>query len=132
VENCVFQDNSGAAIQVTCDARSWWEGMPTRNVTIRDNTISRSNFGMGARLAAIDIFAENTTGKPSVPVHQMIDIQHNTISNPTGAAIHVGSAEHVTIRNNTFKPAGPANVIIDNSRDVQATGNDGFADVHVK
>ena len=34
VRNCTFEDISGAAIQITCDTGRWWEGMPTRDVTL--------------------------------------------------------------------------------------------------
>jgi hypothetical protein len=108
---------------VTCDVGRWWEGMPTRDVTIRNNTIVRVNFGIGRRDAAIDVFAENDRHPSTQPVHEGIVIETNTIQDATGAAIHIGSAQHVQIRDNMIDhPSGPA-VQIDHSRDVIITGN---------
>jgi len=118
VEQCTFEDISGAAVQVTCDVERWWEGMPTRDVMIRDNTIARVNFGIGRRQAAIDIFADVGRNPAPEPVHRQIVVEHNTIRGTDGADIHVGSAEQVTIRRNRFDQPIDAAVMIDHSRDV--------------
>jgi hypothetical protein len=128
VQDCTFQDISGAAIQVTSDVQRWWEGMPARDVTIRSNTISRVNFGIASRAAALDIFADVGRAPAPEPVHQRIDIEGNTFSEITGSMIHVGSAEHVTIHDNTFVHPTPPVVTIDHSRDVKVSGNSGCAD----
>jgi hypothetical protein len=97
--------------------------MPARHVVIRNNTIAGVNFGMGSRDAAIDIFAAVGNAPAPRPVHQGIIIEDNTITNATGSAIHVGSAEQVIIRGNRFVDPSVAGVTIDHSRDIDIAGN---------
>lgn len=118
VEGCTMEDISGPAVQVECDVRRWWEGMPAQDVIIRDNHIARVNFGTGAREAAIDIFADVGKLPSPDPVHRDILIEGNTIADVTGADIHVGSAENVTIRGNTFIHPPEEPIKIDHSRNV--------------
>jgi parallel beta-helix repeat protein len=100
--------------------------MSTRDVTLRNNTIARVNFGIGSRLAAIDIFAEVGKAPADPPVHQAIVIEHNTISESTGSAIHVGSAREVTIRNNTLVNSATPAIVADHSQGVVMSENTGF------
>jgi hypothetical protein len=120
VHNCTFEDISGAAVQITCDTGRWWEGMPTRDVTVRDNTITRVNFGIGSRDATIDIFADLGRLPSPDPVHRHIVIEDNKITDVTTAAIHVGSATDVTILGNTFSPPVEHPVIVDHSTAVSS------------
>jgi hypothetical protein len=119
VEQCTFEDISGAAIQVTSDVQRWWEGMPARDVTIKDNTIARVNFSLAARAAAIDVFADVGKSPAPDPVARGIVIENNTIKDSGGkAAIHIGSAEDVVIRGNTFDVPFDNSVEMDHSRNV--------------
>lgn len=123
VEDCEFEDISGAGIQICTDAADWWESLGSRNVSVRRCTFRRNNFGVARRTAALDIFCDLPGGKPGGPgVHGDIRILDNVFEGNSGAAVHVGSAEGVELRNNKISPDHAQTVVIDNSRDVTIDG----------
>ena len=97
---------SGAAIQVTSDAKPLVEGDARfPQITIRDNTINRVNFANAARLGAIDIFADIGRDPAPSPVHKQIRIDHNHFAGIIGLMIHVRSAEQADDpRQHLFRP----------------------------
>ncbi|MCX5647626.1 MAG: right-handed parallel beta-helix repeat-containing protein, partial [Planctomycetota bacterium] len=107
IEDCDFEDISGAALHICSDANYWWEGLGTRNVTIRGSRFSRCNFGAARRAGVIDLFAEVGPRLAGPGVHRGIVIENNTIADADGAAIHVGCADGVVLRGNTIlRPQG--------------------------
>ena len=123
IEDCDFEDVSGAALHITSDANYWWEGFGVRDVIIRNNRFRNCNFGAARRSAVIDVFAEVGKSLAGAGVHQNIIIENNIISDADGAAVHIGSTDGAIIRNNTVTdPKGPA-IIIANSRNIEVTGN---------
>jgi hypothetical protein len=123
LEDCDFEDVSGAALHICSDANYWWEGLGSRNVGIQGNRFKRCNFGAARRAAVLDIFAEVGPRLAGPGVHQDVKLARNVFEDADGAAIHVGCADQVVVEGNTFwRPKGPA-VIIANSRNVIVAGN---------
>ena len=124
IENCRFEDVSGAGIQICTDAQDWWESLGSRDVTVTGCTFRRCNFGVARRAAALDIFSDLAGGRQSAAgVHQRLHLLDNTFEDNAGAAIHAGSADGVEVRGNRLRHAtGPALVIV-NSRNVAVNGN---------
>lgn len=124
VADCVFEDISGAGIQICTDACDWWESLGSRDVTVRQCTFRRCNFGVARREAALDIFSDLPHGQQSAAgVHQRLHLLENTFDDNSGAAIHVGSADGVEIRGNRFAVGDHPAVIVMNSRNVTIAGN---------
>jgi hypothetical protein len=109
IEKCSFENISSSAIQVECDVGDWLEAGPARNIIIRNNVISRCNYGVCARTGAIDVFADSSGGtKSAVGVHQNLTIEKNEISRIPRAGINVSAASNVIIRNNRMNDVGQA------------------------
>ena len=124
LEDCVFEDVSGAGAQICTDAADWWESLGSRDVTVQRCTFRRCNFGVARRAAALDIFSDLAKGRQSAAgVHQRLHLLDNTFDENSGAAIHVGSADGVDVRSNRFLNATNSLVTIVNSRNVSVTGN---------
>lgn len=123
LEDCVFEDVSGAALHICADANYWWEGVGVRDVIIRGNRFSRCHFGAARRAAVIDIFAEVGRNLAGPGVHRSILIENNIVEDSDGAAIHVGSAEGVVIRGNIFSHPVDAAIVLRNCRNVEITDN---------
>ena len=129
VEDCTFEDISGAGIHICTDGNYWWESLGVRNVVVRKCIFRRCNFGVARRAAALDIFAELPDGRQAAAgVHRGIQILDNTFDANTGAAIHVGSAEQVEIRGNLFSNGGIPVIRVFNSRDIVLRGNAGISE----
>ncbi len=118
VADCTFTDVSGAAIQICCDDGVWCEGPGARNVRISGCTMTDCNFGIARRAAALDIFADLAGNHPApAGVHKNIRIDGCTFSGP-GTAIHIGSADGVSVGPNTYPADGSTAIAVDHSRHV--------------
>ncbi len=125
VNNCKFQDVSGPAIQVCADADEWWESLGSRDVTITDCDITRCNFGIARRSAALEVFASLKNNQPAPPgVHQRLNITGNTFSDNTGHAIALSSANDVTIENNTITGGDKTAIRVSASTNVRIIKNE--------
>ncbi len=125
VEDCLFEDVSGAALHIASDADYWWEGLAVRDVTIRGNHFRRCNYGAARRKAVIDIFSDLKGGRQSgAGVHREVRIIDNTLEDADGAALHVGSADGVEVLGNRFHGATDVAVILANCRNVRLAEND--------
>jgi len=124
VEDCTFEDISGAGIQICTDAADWWESMGTRDVTVQRCNFRRCNFGVACRSAALDIFSDLPAGKQAAAgVHQRLHILNNTFEGNTGAAIHVGSTDTAEVRGNSFAVGDNPALLVVNSHNVTIAGN---------
>ena len=127
LDHCTFEDISGAGLHICTDARDWWESLGSRDVTVRDCVFRRCNFGAARRVAALDIFSDLPDGRQSAAgVHQRLHIFSNTFEANTGAALHIGSADEVEVRGNTFTHTPAPAIIVLNSRHVTIAGNTGL------
>jgi len=123
VEDCRFEDISGAGLHICTDAWEWWESLGTRDLIVRNCTFRRCNFGVARRAAALDIFSDLARGRQSAAgVHQRLHILDNTFEDNAGAAIHIGSADDVEVRGNRFTQTKKPAIIVMNSRNVTVTG----------
>lgn len=124
IEDCVFEDISGAGLQICTDAVDWYESLGARDVTVQRCIFKRCNFGVARRSAALDIFSDLPNGRQSAAgIHQRLNILDNKFEDNTGAAINVGSADGVNIRGNSFAVGDNPAVIVMNSRNVNMAGN---------
>ena len=124
VEDCGFEDVSGAGIQVCADGGDWWECLGARDVRITGCTFRRCNYGVARRVAALDIFSDLRQGRQSAAgVHQGLCVSNNTFEANAGAAIGVGSADGVEVSGNRIVCPKPPAIVIDNSRNVVVRGN---------
>jgi hypothetical protein len=124
LEDCVFENCSGAAIHVASDVNYWHEGLGVRGLVIRNNKFIGCNYAAARRAAVVDIFAELKGGKIAPPgVHSRIELIGNSFVKPEGSAIYVHSSDGVFIGGNKFiEPSGPA-VFVNRSRNVRVIGN---------
>jgi hypothetical protein len=125
VDRCTFEDISGAALHLTCDADYWWEGMGTRDVTIRNSHFARCNFGTARQWALIDIFGQlGAAGIAGPGANQRIAIYGNEINDVAeGAAISIGSASDVAVHDNRISGVPDAAIVVRQSRDVVIRDN---------
>lgn len=124
IEDCIFEDISGAGMHLCTDAEDWWESLGSRDVTVKGCTFRRCNFGVARREAALDIYSVLPKGRQSAAgVHQRLHILGNTFEDNGGAAIHVGSSDGVEVRGNRFAVGDHPAVIVMNSRNVKISGN---------
>ena len=81
---------------------SWYEGIPSKNVVIRDNTFLRCGRYSDIAAVCVEISAEDQT----VPgIHENLLIENNSIINGPasgGIAISVSGARDGIIRNNLY------------------------------
>jgi parallel beta-helix repeat protein len=123
LENNRFEHCSGAALHIASDVNYWKEGIGVRDVLIRNNSFIGCNFGAGRRGAVVDIFAEVGSELAPPGVHRDITLVGNTFEDPDGSAIHVNSADGVTIKNNTITGSRDVAIAVDYSRNVHIAGN---------
>ncbi len=124
IENCTFEDISGAGVQICTDAQDWWESLGSRDVIVKNCIFRRCNFGVARRAAALDIFSDLAGGRQSAAgVHQGLHLLNNTFEDNAGAAIHIGSADGVEVRSNQLRHATSPAVLIVNSRNVKLRDN---------
>ena len=124
LEDCLFEDISGAGLQICTDAAEWWESLGSRDVTVQRCIFRRCNFGAARREAALDIFADLAVGRQAAPgVHQRLRLLDNAFDENDGAAIHIGSASDVEVHGNVFPLRNYPAIIVENSREVTIAGN---------
>jgi polygalacturonase len=132
IENNTFRHSQASGINVTTDFDHWTESIGTRKIVIRGNTFEDLNKGAEWHAGVISIFADvKGRGGGAPGVHRDILIEKNTIRDTDGAAVYVGSADGVVIRDNVIekccldpgKPARAAAIYLENSRNVTITGN---------
>jgi hypothetical protein len=110
VENNTFQRCAMDAILITCDASSWFESSPVRDVLIRGNTF----VGCG-----ISINPHAKSNNPDEPVHENIRITGNFFD---GAGVSAKSVRGLTVTGNR-SPGGPIPVKLDPSCTGTKVGN---------
>jgi len=99
---------TAAAIHITTDINSWFEGPSASDVKVQNCTIEGVDRGAVKGPAAIWVFAELPSGTPWVgvnapePVHHDITIANNSISNVPNSAVYIGSSEDVKVTGNIF------------------------------
>lgn len=132
--NGILQDNTvsqvgGFGIVVANDP-DWPEGAIPSNVIIRNNRISGVGhsrwYGTDSRGAAIQVLAKAVGNRPAAQrlVRQIV-LENNSIQDPPGAALFVGSAENVRVVGleafysaDEIPPRRAAAVIIENAAKV--------------
>lgn len=112
VENNVVSNPTMACLKVTADAATFFEGFGARDLVISGNRFEGCNYagerlGSGARVAAVTIGAEVSSGLASAPVHSGVVFEDNVINDTPGFAMLIASAHDVFVRRNTIVDALP-------------------------
>jgi len=127
VEDCTFDQVSGPALLMDCEAYNWWyvplmcysngrfdnnfnvlflrEGNCARNLLVRNNRFIDCNYGTGSREGVIVMSsASNSTTPQAAGVFQNITFTNNSFVGPVSRSFFlIGSASNVTIKNNVFE-----------------------------
>jgi len=90
IENNTFAKTAMSAILVSDDARNWFESGMVRDMAIRSNNFIR---------CGVDIWPENASADPALPVHENIRIEGNLFEN---AGINAKSVKGLVITGNKF------------------------------
>ena len=143
VDHCRFVDSWQPAISA---APEWYfqEGPAIRNLTIRDNQFYNCNHS-NIEIGASPVAGYDHPAGTVFPSRDSADvlIEGNYFAGyggypsvfskywPTGDAIRVQNARHVTIRHNTFGPPAPGapkvdRILVSNSQDVVTADNEGL------
>ena len=102
VENNVFENIQGAAIQIETGAESRWsEGQGVLDLLIQNNTIRSCDLN-GWQMAVIYMGVYLPSGRTDYPVFKDIEISNNTIVDIPRQAFFSSSADNVLFANNTI------------------------------
>ena len=133
VENCTFKDVTSAGVLIITETVHFYESIPARNVTIRNNTFEHCNYGAGIARGVVSIEGITPGWKdaPLPGVFHDIIIEGNKIQGADNSGIFVTGSDTVTVRDNTIrgvcaKPthaACAAAIHIESSRNVTLEGN---------
>jgi hypothetical protein len=126
-------NNTLAAMQITNDCGSWWEGGPPLNITVRRSLISGPYQGLASlannpsgRIAAITMMVEAVpSGMPRAPPGAVKDVllEDNTFERLVSSAFYIGSALNVTIRRNVVNDIKLSPLFYCNSENVAVYNN---------
>lgn len=106
VENNLFENIQGAAIQIEtgCESR-WSEGQGVNNLVIQHNTIRHCDLNAW-QMAVIYMGVYLPNGRTSYPIFNNIEIKHNTIIDCPRLAFFLSSCKNVSVHHNTIINAG--------------------------
>ncbi|MEO0377046.1 MAG: right-handed parallel beta-helix repeat-containing protein [Cyanobacteria bacterium P01_A01_bin.17] len=105
VRGCTFRNISGPAVSITSDATTFFEGIPPRNIGIKNNTFIDNNYGAVRRGGMVSIYG-TVSGQPSLAgTFQGIDIWRNQFIHQDGeVGIFISSADGINLAGNSFSP----------------------------
>lgn len=102
VENNVFENIQGAAIQIETGAESRWsEGQGVLDLLIQNNTIRSCDLN-GWQMAVIYMGVYLPSGRTDYPIFKDIEISNNTIVDIPRQAFFASSADNVLFANNAI------------------------------
>ncbi len=106
VENNVFENIQGAAIQIEtgCESR-WSEGHGVKNLIIRNNIIRHCDLNAW-QMAVLYMGVYLPNGRTHEPVFENILIERNSFIDCPRQAMFLSSCRNVTVRNNVIINAG--------------------------
>lgn len=106
LENNVFENIQGAAIQIEtgCESR-WSEGHGVRNLIIRNNIIRHCDLNAW-QMAVLYMGVYLPDGRTKEPVFQDILIEHNSFIDCPRLAMYLSSCKNIIVRDNVIINAG--------------------------
>lgn len=106
LENNIFENIQGAAIQIEtgCESR-WSEGHGVENLIIRNNVIRHCDLNAW-QMAVLYMGVYLPGGRTEVPVFKNILIEHNSFIDCPRLAMYLSSCEGIIVRKNTIINAG--------------------------
>lgn len=100
IEGNTFERMAMSAVQVACDARSWYESGRVNHLILRGNTFIQCG---NAKIAIISITPENTAMPANGFVHAHIVIEGNRFDTQNHAPLlEASSTSHLTFANNVI------------------------------
>jgi hypothetical protein len=108
VEDNIIRDVTMQGMHLTTDAKYFFESTGLSDVIVRRNVITGVGYGSqeidphGPHMAAISLLGDVAAGIAPHPVHRNVVIAENTITDAPALAILVGSADGVTVEDNTI------------------------------
>lgn len=121
IEDNLFEDGMGAAVQVAAEA-NWHEGIAADDVVIRNNTFIHCGYEWQVNAVCVNIDAGETA---RAPLHHGIRIENNHIvgDGKAGMAIQVEQSKNVEIVFNTIEGAFEKAIHTDGSEAVTVKDN---------
>lgn len=106
VENNLFENIQGAAIQIEtgCESR-WSEGQGVNDLLIQNNIIRHCDLNAW-QMAVIYMGVYLPNGRTSYPIFSNIEIRQNTIIDCPRLALFLSSCKNVSVHHNTIINAG--------------------------
>jgi parallel beta-helix repeat protein len=109
IEGNTFEESGGFGVTITNEPE-WPEGPVATDITVRGNRFigggHPGGYGDSPKGAALTVRAKGLGERAEGRLIRRITIEDNTFVDPPGGAIYIGSAEGVTIRNNTASSTG--------------------------
>jgi parallel beta-helix repeat protein len=108
IEDCTFQDCTGAGVMVLTETVHFHESIGTRDVIVRNNRFENCNHGAGAAEAALCALAYvQDFAYPAEPgVHRNLTLEGNQIVRTDESGIFAAGVDGLTLRNNTVEQSG--------------------------
>ncbi len=106
VKNNLFYNLGDAAILLTSDLGSWYEGMPTNNITISDNKIIQVNLRGGAKgaISASCYTVDNFDAEAGAMKNHTIT--NNLIANSGHSGMYLASISNLSVMHNLISNVG--------------------------
>lgn len=123
IQDNLFFANSGTGVHVAAEG-GWREGVPSANVTIRNNRFIANGFDdgtiHGASAIAVNIDSREKAAKP---LHQGLTIEGNIVDGGDGErCIFISQVEGVTVRDNQLSFCKEA-IVVEDSLSVEVGNN---------
>lgn len=108
IENCIFQNCTGAGVMVLTETVHFHESIGTRDVIVRNNLFENCNLGAASQEAALGVLAYlKGFAYPSIPgVHRNVTLEGNRIVRTGESGIFAAAVDGLTVRNNTIEQSG--------------------------
>jgi hypothetical protein len=108
IENCIFQNCTGAGVMVLTETVHFHESIGTRDVIVRNNLFENCNLGAASQEAALGVLAYlKGFAYPSTPgVHRNVTLEGNRIIRTGESGIFAAAVDGLTVRNNNIEQSG--------------------------
>jgi hypothetical protein len=108
IENCIFQNCTGAGVMVLTETVHFHESIGTRDVIVRNNLFENCNLGAASGEAVLCALAYlKGFAYPSTPgVHRNVTLEGNRIVRTGESGIFAAAVDGLTVRNNNIEQSG--------------------------
>ncbi|MDQ1256701.1 MAG: hypothetical protein QG656_1300 [Candidatus Hydrogenedentes bacterium] len=105
VGNCTFKDITSAGVLIIAETVHFYESIPARHVTLRNNTFEHCNYGaaMARGVISIEGITPDWKDAPLPGVFRDITIENNRIDQSDNAGIFITATDTATIAGNDIR-----------------------------